>query len=504
MADQKTIELTSTPGIKRDGTALDGHFYTDGEWVRFQRGKPKKIGGYRAITSKLTGPVRGVHMYPKQTQRVIHTGSPTNLEAMLIDDNGLGASIYDRTPAALVARTDYLWQFDTFFDQAGSNTTVLLAHPGRNLTSLDNDVVTPVYYGDVKGTSPLVSLGQSVDGGVVSLQPYVALYGSGGLVKTCSANELTNFTTGDSNEANVSATKIVKGLPVRGASQSPSALLWSLDSVIRMSFVGQPAVFRFDPVAGQSSILSSSSIIEYDGIFYWLGVDRFLLFNGLIRELPNQMNINWFFDNLNYTHRQKVWAQKVPRYGEIWWYYPRGESTECNDAIIYNIRENTWYDVTNSRSSGFFSQVFRFPVMADSNPEEDGRYTLWQHEVGKNLVKGEVELAIRSNFTTHNLSVATGDLTQESVEGSDRWLRIDRVEPDFNQKEHMSVEVVGREYPQSPPVQLAYEVFQPDAEKVDVRTQGRIVSLKFESDYANGDYEMGSVLITISKGDARQ
>jgi hypothetical protein len=64
----------------------------------------------------------------------------------------------------------------------------------------------------------------------------------------------------------------------------------------------------------------------------------------VVKEIPNPMNQDYFFDNLNYTQRQKVWATKVPRFGEVWWFYPRGDSTECNDAIIYNVRENTWYD----------------------------------------------------------------------------------------------------------------------------------------------------------------
>jgi hypothetical protein len=45
-------------------------------------------------------------------------------------------------------------------------------------------------------------------------------------------------------------------------------------------------------------------------------------------------------NGLLHNQRQKVWATKVPRFGEIWWFYPKGDSEECNDAIIYNIREN--------------------------------------------------------------------------------------------------------------------------------------------------------------------
>jgi len=496
--------LPALPGIRRDGTVLDGQQYSDGEWVRFQRGRPKKMGGYRTILSSFTGPIRGTHVYSKQMLNIIHSFSSSKIEAVLVDGNGLGAAIYDRTPVGFVPQTDYIWQEDTFFNQAGSNVTVLLAHPGRNLSSIDNNIATPVYYGDVSTAAPLTSIGQSVDGGVVSLQPYLVLYGSNGLVMNSNLNSVTDFTNGDANTANVCSSKIVKGLPTRGAGQSPSALLWSLEDVIRMSFIGPPNIFRFDNLSSQSSILSSSSVIEYDGLFFWIGVDRFLMFNGAIREVPNQMNTNWFFDHLNFDNRQKVWALKVPRYGEIWWFYPRDGATECTHAVIYNVRENIWYDAESPRSSGYFSQVFRFPIMSDSRAESSGSYSIWQHEFGVDQIKGDVQIAIPSSFTTNDMGLPTGGAAGEAATGADRWTRVDRIEPDFVQQGPMTVSVLTKEYANSPEVVAATKEFTSDTEKVDLRCQGRHFKLKFENNSQGGNYECGSVLIDLTVGDARQ
>lgn len=500
----KPTRLPALPGIRRDGTALDGQQYSDGEWVRFQRGRPKKMGGYRAILSSFVGPVRGMNVFSKQTLNVVHSFSSSKVEAVLVDGNGLGAAIYDRTPAGFVTQTDYIWQSDTFFDQSGSNKTVLVAHPGRNLSTIDNNVATNVYYRDVTANTALVALGQQVDGGVLSIQPYLVLYGSNGLVMNSNANDLTNFSTGDANTANVCSSKIVKGLPTRGAGQSPSALLWSLEDVIRMSFVGSPLIFRFDNLSSQSSILSSSGVIEYDGIFFWAGVDRFLMFNGTVKEVPNQMNLNWFFDNLNFSQRQKVWATKIPRYGEIWWFYPRGDATECTHAVIYNVRENTWYDAVNPRSSGYFSQVFRYPLMSDSRAETTGKYTIWQHEFGYDQIKGDLQIAIASSFTTNDLGLPTGGMEGENATGEDRWTRIDRVEPDFIQVGDMTVSVLTKEYANSPEVVAASETFTQSTEKIDFRCQGRNFKLKFANNSQGGNYECGSILVDISLGDARQ
>ena len=56
----KVFQLDTQAGVQRDGTVFDFNFYTSGKWVRFQRGRPRKIGGYSVISNQLTGPSRGV------------------------------------------------------------------------------------------------------------------------------------------------------------------------------------------------------------------------------------------------------------------------------------------------------------------------------------------------------------------------------------------------------------------------------------------------------------
>ena len=179
-----------------------------------------------------------------------------------------------------------------------------------------------VQLADTGGSSP-TNAPISVSGGLVVLHPYIFVYGNNGLIKNCSAGDFTDWNSADANETNVAGTKFVQGLPVRGGSNAPSGLFWSLDSLVRVSYnpttIGANTFYwRYDIISSQSSILSSQSVIEYDGVYYWCGVDRFLLYNGVVKEIPNNMNQNYFFDNLNYAQRNKVWASKVPRFGEIW------------------------------------------------------------------------------------------------------------------------------------------------------------------------------------------
>jgi hypothetical protein len=229
----------------------------------------------------------------------------------------------------------------------------------------------------------------------------------------------------------VASTKIVKGLPVRGGSNAPSGLFWALDSLIRVSYTpttvtvggtAQTFYWRYDIITSQSSILSSQCVIEYDGIYYWIGVDRFLLYNGVVKELKNNFNQNYFFDNLNYAQSQKVYAQKVPRFGEIWWFFPSGDSTECNDCIIYNTREDCWYDAGSAdgarRSAGYFSQVFHYPINA-------GNVLSVEQEIFSNsitTVSGNANIEVPLSSVT-NL-IAVGQLVQGTGVADDSLITV--------------------------------------------------------------------------------
>lgn len=366
----RPVHIMSKPGIKRDGTIFEGDFYVDGQWVRFQRGLPRKMWGYKQIINTLGGACRGMYTYPYNGLIYTFCGSSNLMEMVTVDNSGVGSAPYDRTPAGLTTSTNNIWSLDALYDTATSKTNIY-AHVAQSLEDISSSANGTIYTGDITATTALTALSgaPSVSGGILALHPYLIAFGNNGLVYWSAPGDPTDWTPAPAGpgEASVTAQKIVAAIATRGgAGNSPSALLWSLDSLIRMSYIGNDPVFSFDTISDESSILSSQSIIEYDGVYYWCGTDRFLSYNGVVREVPNNLNLNFFFDNLNYDQRQKVFAIKVPRWGEIWWCFPFGDSTECNHAVVYNVREGTWYDTelpNVGRSNGQFARVFQYPLM---------------------------------------------------------------------------------------------------------------------------------------------
>lgn len=605
---EQTVILKSNPGIKRDGTKFEGDFYVDGQWVRWQRGLPRKMGGYRATQKYLTEISRGFSNFTQQLFIYCHSGSANYLERFTIDSTGNSSIITDRTPVAAessctvtltggaagsvdditidgvsiltgavafntdldttasdvasdintgtgthgytatsagpvitieadisvgsdpnnyavvvtattitTANTDMaggsfayvpgannLWMFDYQYDSS-SNENYLIAHAAPNMECICNDAGGQIFFGEVLGTGLLKSISLPPDanatGGIVSLHPYLFYYGTDGIIGWSVAGEPTNMTGTGSGLARVWGQKIIKGLPLRaGSGSAPAGIFWAYDAVIRATFVGSTPVFQFDIIATDTSIISENCVVDYDGVFFWCGVDRFLMFNGVVREVPNQMNLNYFFDGINPRAKNKVFAFKVPRYGEVWWCYPRGDATECSHAVIYNVRENCWYDTelpNGGRSAGSFNNSFAAPILTGVIDDGPG-YKVWTHEQLTDEYDGPNIRPIRSYFETADLSAL--------VQGRNEYLRITTIEPDFVQKGPMTVQVTGRANARAPEVVSSVFTFPespstPHEQIVMLKEQRRELRVRFESNAVYGNYQMGQIIGHIDSGD---
>lgn len=499
-----TIVLLSKPGIKRDGTKFEGDAYVDGKWVRWQRGLPRKIGGFRSTTKYLPEMSHGLTNINQGGYAFVHSGSATTLSRFTIDINYNSSVLSDRTPTTLTDSVYNKWMFDYQYDSSSAANSIL-AHCAPNNSYATNDSTGQIFYGDAFGTSPLTEItlpaGANAAGGMVSLHPYMFYYGADGVIGWSIPGNFTDLTGSGSGIARVWSTKIIKGLPLRaGSGTAPAGIFWAYDAVIRASFTGGSTVFQFDVIATETSIISPDSVVDYDGVYFWIGVDRFLMFNGVVREVPNAMNFNYFFDGINQEQRQKVFGFKVPKFGEIWWCYPRGNATECTHAVIYNVREQCWYDTelpNAGRTASTYSNLFTAPILAGLDSVNDD-YHVWIHEKGVNQIYENQVLPIQSYFET-------GDLSR-LAQGTSEYIRISMIEPDFVQSGDMTCQVTGRANARSPEVYGTTFTFpdvadQPYQQVVMLKEQRRELRVKFQSNTINGDYQMGQIIAHIDSGD---
>ena len=93
--------------------------------------------------------------------------------------------------------------------------------------------------------------------------------------------------------------------------------------------------------------------------------------------------------------------------------------------------------------------------------------------------------------------------SQANAVGENKWLRLERVEPDFIQSGEMKLYVTGRPFAQSEDKTSDPYTFDPDTGKIDMREQRRELRLKFVSNVAGGDYQLGRVILNADIGDVR-
>lgn len=516
------VPLDFAPGISRDGTDFDSNNYTDALWTRWRLGRPRKIPGYRRMTDTLTGIPRRMHAFFQSGQIVMHIGTTQGIQQVITDINGNVLSVIDRTPVVgFTPGTNVGWTLDAIFDTT-SAVVQLVAHSVPDVGFSASTVQTVPFIGIINDPTPLVQFSDptpssgtwvqpNIAGGIVCVQPYVFDFDVNGLVQWSAPNlplylGVTGGSTG-AGQARISAQKLYAGMPLRGGGvQQPAVLFWSATEVISGVFVGSSSGgFAFSTISPSSSILSTDVVVEYDGLYFWAGTDRFLVFNGTVSEVPNKQNQDWFFDNINWNAAAKSYAFKIPRYGEIWFCAPLFGATECSHAVIYNVRENSWYDTVlpnGGRSAGLFVQGLRYPVMGGLI-EGDAGYKLWLHETGTDEIDGNAVSPIRSYYETGYIG------GPKNTPPSDEGLSVQQFEPDFIQTGDMSIYVLGQPNVRGPiiqdnPVPLKLIPGVPQEQFVSFKTSHRLIRLHVESNTLGGSYVTGRCLLHADRAlDAR-
>jgi hypothetical protein len=335
----------------------------------------------------------------------------------------------------------------------------------------------------------------------------------------------------DKYSINISTDKVIYGAEWRGGANSPTIIFWTLSSVVLISnttgsnnqVVDDPDDLSFSKkvLSRDSSILSSNSVVEYDGIFYWPGTQRFFVFNGVVLPLENNLNRQTFFDTIDMSKRQRVFGVKNVSRDEIWWFYPekgKDANVGCTRAVIYNVVDNTWYDTGIERAAGYFDNTGgnMYTVGKNLSPYEgDNNSYVWEHEVGNDQVNLYKDVdqqvkAIPSFFTTPIISYATFN-PQKQVAGIDYNIGIERIEPNIvgTKKIKMTVSINTYEYPASAPVTTTYNLTE-DGEVENIirpaiitRKQGRNINFTFKSEGIGSGYQMGTTFVLAEIDDGR-
>lgn len=523
--------VQSELGIQRDGTAYNAKAYIDGQHCRFFHEWGEKMGGYKMLEIGDGEVINQMFGVSKSESTDIYMGRGSSLRYFNLRNNGTVGPLIDRTPTSgFTPNANNSWSF-TLFSQVDPDTTEQTTYIIAQVNIGWNDVASqqngPIFYGDIDDTTPLVQItnGQTipqpvlVSGGVIALNNIIVAYGNNGVIywtkstigidggggplNWCDIADVPNYQF-------IAQTKIVTAIEYYG-----TLLFWTLNSLLQAIYVpatgdsaGQGSYWVIKVISKNTSILSASCVVQYNQLVFWVGERQFYIFNGAVGRVQNYMAANWFFDNVNADNKSLTYAYVNEQYDEVWFNFPFGKVSQsfCNQNIIFNVGRQTWYTTQLDRSAGIILNTYRYPILSSSSPEititETGAvyesYPVWSHENGIDKDINGTLSPIQSYFEYSIYDLYTG----QASPNTNTLVQTMRVEPDFVMEGDMTLTIKNRMFAQSNAEETGPITFNSNTKFIDkVVSQGRQVTLRFESNTLGGYYQAGKILHDFIPGD---
>jgi hypothetical protein len=111
------------------------------------------------------------------------------------------------------------------------------------------------------------------------------------------------------------------------------------------------------------SIAGQNAVTYANGVSYWMGKDKFYMYDGRVQSLRCDLR-QYIFGDLNTGQYEQVVAGTNEGFNEIWWFYCSANSSQNDRYVIYNYREDVWYFGNLGRTAWLDSGLRNFPLAA--------------------------------------------------------------------------------------------------------------------------------------------
>ena len=350
--------------------------------------------------------------------------SPTVVTSTILYTEGAALQFAATTslPTGISAATTYyVYNVNglTFnlFDQAGAIVNTTSTGTGVYI-SLIVDVPTVLNNLTVSDTSRFVITFGCNDYGSATLDPM--------LIRWSSQDDIYNWTPAITNQAG--SIRISHGSEIVSVVQTRQEVVIFTDSAIySLQYLGPPYVWVPQLLGDNISIISTNAAIIASGVLYWMGVDKFYVYDGRVNTLNCDLR-RFVFGDLNQQQALQVFAGTNEGFNEVWWFYCSADSSNVDKYVIYNYQEKIWYYGTMERTAWLDSGLQTVPIAAKYN---SSLYTgnLINHETGLNDNTTGTAVAIDSYISSSEFDIGDGhnfgfvwrvlpDLTFENAENT--------------------------------------------------------------------------------------
>ena len=294
--------------------------------------------------------------------------------------------------------------------------------------------------------------------------------------------------------------RILNGSQIlRAVSNANEILVFTESAITSVQYTASfPLLFAQRLISSDITVISANAVIVVNNVIYWMGHDKFFLYNGRVEPVPTTLREE-VFGNIDYSQTDQFFACSNERFNEIWWFYTSGGGTSINRYVVYNYVENIWYygDCTGGlvRTAWIDSSLRDFPQAA----ADDGY--IYNQEDGVDA-DGE---AITSYITSSDIDIEDGE----------RFSLIRRIIPDINfngSNYNLNPVVEMTLYPHNFPGQQYFDTNQEGqilsrpaisllvnqyTEQMFVRTRARQLGIKIGSTAEGTNWQLGAPRIDI-------
>jgi hypothetical protein len=137
-------------------------------------------------------------------------------------------------------------------------------------------------------------------------------------------------------------------------------------SVYSLQYLGPPYVWGSQLLGDNISVMSPNSVVIASGVVYWMGVDKFYMYDGRVQTLNCDLR-RYVFQDLNQEQSLQVFCGTNEGFNEVWWFYCSANSTTIDKYVIYNYAERVWYYGTMERTAWLDSGLLSYPIAAKYN-----------------------------------------------------------------------------------------------------------------------------------------
>jgi hypothetical protein len=341
---------------------------------------------------------RGVLMNSLGGTVTITIASPAVVTATIVLTEGAAVSFSTTgaLPTGITAGTTY-YAFNTdgvtfqLLDSAGSVVNTSGSQSGtQSITLVDVPTVQNVL--TISDTSRFVFAMGCNDYGSATLDPM--------LIRWSSQNDIYNWTPDATNQAGY--TRLSHGSKIVTSIQTRQEIVVLTDSsVYSLQYLGPPYVWGTQLLGDNISIAGPNAAALASGVVFWMGVDKFYMYDGRVQTLNCDLR-RYVFTDIDQNQYEQVYASTNESFNEVWWFYCSSGSYVIDRYVVYNYLEKVWYYGTMGRTAWLDSGILNYPIAATYSNN------LVNHEYGINDNETTTTAAIDAYISSSEFDIGDG------------------------------------------------------------------------------------------------